>query len=164
MIKGEVVEICNEILEDCPILSNIQYSITKDVANNSQIIHFTWANPANMLTPPYEIKIYKRLHGSNDPWSTIQFTAYPNPITAWDVPTPFGYYDFIFEVIGRCNALQFGQLPVIENVGTEKYSPPTISLRWLDNQGTEERICSQNNCSAVIEVLAADPDNDITNI
>jgi hypothetical protein len=117
-----------------------------------------------MPTPPYDIKIYKRLHGSNDPWSTVQFTVYPNPVTQQDIITPFGYYDFVFEVIGRCNSLQFNQLPVIENVGTERYSSPTISLRWVDNQGTEERTCSQTSCSAVIEVISSDPDNDITNI
>ncbi|GEN74085.1 hypothetical protein [Chryseobacterium lathyri] len=162
--SGSIIDICNEIIEDCPILSNIQYTITKDIPNNSQAITFTWTNPVNLPSVPYDIKIYRRLHGSNDPWSTTQITVYPTPVNEQIIITPFAYYDFVFEIIGRCNALEFSQLPIIENVGTERNSPPTISLRWMDNQGTEERLCSQNNCSAVIEVLAADPDNDIANV
>lgn len=161
---GEIIDSCFEIIEDCPVLENIQYSITKDIPNDVQTITFTWTNPSNIPQVPYDIKIYRRIHGTTGPWSTLQLTAYPNPITSQSVIVPFGYYDFVFEIIGRCNAIGFNDLPYLDNVGVEKYSPPTVLIRWNDNQGNEERICSQNNCSAVVEVVASDPDNDIANI
>lgn len=43
-------------------------------------------------------------------------------------------------------------------------NPPTVSLRWNDGVVNPDRLCTQLVCSYTIDVNAADPDNDITNI
>ncbi|WP_428067402.1 hypothetical protein [Chryseobacterium gambrini] len=162
--SGQIVDICSEILDPCPKLQSIQYTIIKDIPNNSITFNFSWTNPPNMLPVPYEIKIYKRIHGSNDPWSTLQFTAYPNPITSQTVITPLGYYDFVFEIIGACKGLNFNELPSLINIGgdeNELNNPPVALIRWDDTLTVEDRVCTSSVCNFVIENYATDPDNDI---
>ncbi|ROI05456.1 fibronectin type III domain-containing protein [Chryseobacterium sp. G0240] len=47
---------------------------------------------------------------------------------------------------------------------TNALTPPTLVLRWTDNQGTEDRMCTQNVCTANIEINKQDPNNIITKI
>lgn len=165
MKTGEIVDLCTEIFEECPKLENIQYTISQDVENNIQIIIFSWVNPTNMPQMPYEIKIYKRLHGTNDPWSTITITVFPNPVNSHQVILPIAYYDFVFEILGSCKGVPFNNLPYILNIGSEVNehdNPPTVNIKWQDNSGTEDRVCNASTCNSFTIVIdAADPDNDI---
>lgn len=52
-------------------------------------------------------------------------------------------------------------LPVYHN---NALTPPTVLIRWDDNDGNEERTCSQANCNVEIEIVKTDPDNAITNV
>ncbi|KAB1228455.1 hypothetical protein [Chryseobacterium viscerum] len=47
---------------------------------------------------------------------------------------------------------------------TNALTPPTIQLRWNDNQGTEDRTCTQNACAANVEIFKVDPNNIISKI
>lgn len=167
MKSGEIIDLCNELLESCPKLENIQYTVTYDIPNNVEVFVFTWTNPINLPPMPYEIKIYRRLHGTNDPWNTTSITVFPNPITSQQVILPLGYYDFVFEILGTCQGLSFGELPSLNNIGStgqEPDNPPVIVIKWNDNNGNEVRTCTQSVCNFTIKVDATDLDNDIVNI
>ncbi|GAB0154752.1 hypothetical protein CHRYSEOSP005_00120 [Chryseobacterium sp. Alg-005] len=162
---GEIIDLCNDLLEACPKLMNIQYTITEDQVNNVQVIEFTWTNPPNLPPVPYEVKIYRRSTGSTGPWSTLQFTANPTPITSQTMVVPFGFYDFVFEIVGACKDLNFNELPILYNVGMVELpdnNPPSVNIKWQDNNGTEVRVCTSVCSAYTILVDATDPDNDIS--
>lgn len=129
---GTTSTTCSEKTQSCPMLQNINYTITQNLSSGNQSINFTWDNPPNMPVMPYDIKIYRRLHGTTD-WGALQFTIYPTPITSQVMILPLGFYDFVFEVIGQCIAVPFSNLPYLDNIGVDETPVPECVNPTLTN-------------------------------
>lgn len=85
----------------------------------------------------------------------------PNPLTnTFTIPNLDDDGDYEAEIRTVCANGEIST-PVYHN---NSLTPPTVLLRWNDNQGNEERTCTQSLCSVDIEIVATDPDQAITNM
>ncbi len=80
----------------------------------------------------------------------------PNPTTnTFTIPNLSDNEDYELEISTVCQSGDVS-LPVYYS---NSLTDPTIVVRWMDNQGNEERTCTQNMCNFIVEILKTDPDN-----
>lgn len=83
----------------------------------------------------------------------------PNPTTnSFTIPNLDDKADYELEISTICQSGDTS-LPVYY---TDSITKPSVVVRWADNQGNEDRICTQNACNFIIEILKTDPDNVIS--
>ena len=83
----------------------------------------------------------------------------PNPTTNnFTITNLDDKSDYELEISTICQSGDVS-LPVYYTDSTTK---PSVTVRWMDNQGIEDRICTQNACNFIIEIVKTDPDNVIT--
>lgn len=156
--SGEEIELCSKLKTTCPFSTDFTYSFV-DNGDGTQTFTFDWVNPADMSVVT-GMNIYYQEVGQTT-WQSI-FGSY-NPTRS--ITLPFGKYNFRFSLVGSCYENSIDVMPGFNNIGMiANDNPPTVVIRWADNLGNEDRSCTQNICNYTIDVLATDPDNDITNI
>lgn len=80
----------------------------------------------------------------------------PNPTTnVFTIPNLDDDADYELEISTVCISGDIS-LPVYY---TDSVTKPTVVVRWMDNQGNEDRTCSQSVCNFIIELVKNDPDN-----
>ncbi|VXB03170.1 hypothetical protein [Chryseobacterium sp. 8AT] len=83
----------------------------------------------------------------------------PNPATnTFTIPNLSDKDDYEVEISTVCKSGDIS-LPVYYS---SALIDPTVVIRWMDNQGSEERTCTQNVCNFIIEIVKTDQDNVIT--
>jgi hypothetical protein len=93
--------------------------------------------------------------------STTWVPFLPNPTTnVFTIPNLDDDGQYEAEIRTVCSNGELSQ-PVYH---TNSLTPPSVILRWNDNQGNEERTCSLNSCTANIEIVTDDPDNAISKV
>ncbi|MDV7696293.1 fibronectin type III domain-containing protein [Chryseobacterium soli] len=111
---------------------------------------------APVLTQGMSFQVsYRKLPSTN--W--VPFL--PNPTTnTFTIPNLDENGEYEAEIKTIC-ANGEASLPIYHN---NSLTPPTVILRWNDNQGNEDRTCTQSSCNVNIEIVTTDPDQLITNI
>lgn len=83
----------------------------------------------------------------------------PNPTTnSFTIPNLSDKDDYELEISTVCQSGDISLPVYYSNTLTD----PTIVVRWMDNQGNEERTCTQGTCNFIVEILKTDPDNVIS--
>jgi hypothetical protein len=83
----------------------------------------------------------------------------PNPTTNnFTIPNLSDTDDYEVEISTVCQSGDIS-LPVYYS---NSLADPTIVVRWMDNQGNEERTCTQGTCNFIVEIVKTDPDNVIS--
>ncbi|MBD3904476.1 hypothetical protein NAL32_07505 [Chryseobacterium sp. Ch-15] len=83
----------------------------------------------------------------------------PNPTTnSFTITNLDDKADYELEISTICQSGDVS-LPIYY---TDSITKPSIIIRWEDNQGNEDRICTQSSCNFIIEILKNDPDNTAT--
>ncbi|WP_394666754.1 hypothetical protein [uncultured Chryseobacterium sp.] len=112
------------------------------------------------------IAYYKNKNGSpSDPY--IEYNITPIPNSSDIVKLPFipdqGEYELIIELMDEDGvAVKETSSFKIGNCSGDK---PKVSIKWRDNSGTEDRICTTSNCEEyVISANYSDADNNINTV
>lgn len=158
--SGVIVDLCEEIIIDCPQVYNITYSVV-DNGDGTQTFTFNWDLPVDM-SGITGLNIYSSEDPSNGWYFENGSFTPPRTMTLY-----LGKYDFRFGLVGSCAMGETIDLPGIDQIGiveSDDDNPPTVLIRWDDNQGQEDRVCTNSVCNFIVEVYATDPDNDIVNI
>lgn len=83
----------------------------------------------------------------------------PNPTTnTFTIPGLSEREDYELEISTVCQSGDIS-LPVYYS---NSLTDPTITAKWMDNLGNEDRICTQNVCSFIVAINKTDPDNVIS--
>lgn len=159
---AETIEVNLPLTENCPVVSNIIYSVV-DNDNGNQTFTFNWDLPSDLSTVT-GLNIFV----SDDPekgWST-EYGSYSPRRT---VTRPIGKkYYFRFGLVGSCREEGgIAGLPGFNSIGIgpdENNHPPTVSIKWKDTSVLDERLCREAVCNFTIVVSADDEDNDIDKI
>jgi len=82
----------------------------------------------------------------------------PNPTTnTFTIPNLDDKSDYEVEISTVCASGDIS-LPVYYSDTVVK---PSVLIKWQDNQGIEERLCTQPSCNFTVDILKTDPDNAI---
>lgn len=157
----ETIAVNLPVTKECPVVSNIKYKVV-DNRDNTQTFTFDWDLPSD-LSGITGLNIYTSNDIANG-WHYESGSYSPQR----SITLPLGKYYIRFSLVGSCReAGSTLNLPGLNDVGIVKDQnnhPPTVSIKWQDTSGTEDRLCTQSACSYTVDVTAYDQDGDITNI
>lgn len=83
----------------------------------------------------------------------------PNPTTNnFTIPDLDDKADYEVEISTVCAS---GDISIPVYYSDTKVKPSVV-IKWQDNQGMEERLCTQPSCNFTVDIVKTDPDNAIT--
>lgn len=132
-----------------------------ETCNISFKVDYTSSKPIKSV-----IAYYKNKNGSpSDPYS--EYNINPIPSSSDTVKLPFiqdeGDYELIVELMDEDGVI--AKETSSFKIGNCSGDKPKVSIKWRDNSGTEDRICTTSNCEEyVISANYSDADNNINTV
>lgn len=147
-IYGAVAEFCQIILTPCPIITGLAYSVARK-NETQQTFTFSWDNTTDSRVTGMNIYFTSDIAEDNG-YEVIKVSK-DSPCI---IDLPYDKFTFRFSFDGSCKVDEdMTLMPGFIDIGLDnQIDPPTVSLKWLNSNSFEDRVCNSTSCPIDIKI------------